>query len=317
MSSPHKAILSVAVTLLLPVVSLMAGRRSVSSASAPLVDSAAERPGQNAVDVAADSAATADTASHSAYMPPLPPDEMEEASFNLDYFFTEEPPQVDPEAWIDTAVVNPGTGKLRGHFITLTDDDYREVAEELGVETAAIKAVVDIEAGRGHKGFWAAGRPLINFDVSMYRKFAPRHGVSLAKVKKSHPEVFARPNVKRHGSYQSAQQARLDAACGIDSVSAIESTFWGMFQIGGFNWQKCGAKSAHEFMRLMSRSERDQLELFAQFIRHGGMLEAIQSKNWLRFALRYNGPKAKARGYHTRLAAAYKRHKALETKQGH
>ncbi len=36
----------------------------------------------------------------------------------------------------------------------LTDDDYREVAERLGVEVAAIKAVVDIEAGRAHEGFF-------------------------------------------------------------------------------------------------------------------------------------------------------------------
>ena len=48
----------------------------------------------------------------------------------------------------------------------LSERDYAEVAEELGVETAAIKAVVDIEAGKGHKGFWSEGKPIINFDLS-------------------------------------------------------------------------------------------------------------------------------------------------------
>ena len=84
-----------------------------------------------------------------------------------------------------------------------------------------------------------------------------------------------------------------------------------MFQIGGFNWKKCGAESVEDFVSRMSRSERDQLELFAAFIRNNnGMLEAIRNKNWLRFALIYNGPKAKSRGYHTRLAKAYKRFSA-------
>ncbi len=233
-------------------------------------------------------------------------------AFNLDFLF-EEMPEVNPEVWVDTALVQPDRALHEGRYAGLTEEDYREVAEELGVETAAIKAVVDIEAGTAHKGFWAPGKPLINFDLSMYRKFAPRHGVSLAKARKSHPVIFSRPDVRRYGSYQAGQQARLDAACAVDSASALESTFWGMFQIGGFNWRKCGTGSVEQFVGLMSRSERDQLELFARFIQHNGMVEAIRKKKWLRFALIYNGPKAKSRGYHKRLAAAYRRHKARES----
>lgn len=195
-----------------------------------------------------------------------------------------------------------------GHFSRLSEEDFREVAEELGVEVAAIKAVVDIEAGKAHKGFYQPGKPIINFDLSMYRKFAPRHGVNLSKARKKSPEIFNRPDSRRHGSYQAAQQARLDAARAIDEESALESTFWGMFQIGGFNWKKCGTRSVREFVDLMSRSERDQLELFARFITNCGMVDSIRNKNWLAFALKYNGPKAKARRYHTRLAAAYRRH---------
>lgn len=192
--------------------------------------------------------------------------------------------------------------------IYLTDEDYRQVAEELGLETAVIKAVVDIEAGKKHEGFWKPGKPLINFDISMYRKFAPRHGVSLSKAKKRKPLIFSRPDARRYGSYQGGQYARFEAACEIDSVSAMESAFWGMFQIGGFNWRKCGVENVAEFVRLMGRSERDQLELFARFITNCGMLEDLKKKKWLSFALKYNGPKAKSRGYHKRLASAYKRY---------
>ena len=191
----------------------------------------------------------------------------------------------------------------------LTEQDFKEVAEELGVDIAAIKAVVEIEAGRGHQGFHAPGKPLINFDLSVFRRMAQRNGVNLSKYRKSHAVVFARPNLTRYGSQQNAQQARLDAARQIHQLSAIQGTFWGMFQIGGFNWNKCGADSPEHFVELMSRSERDQLELFAKFIEKTGLLKYLKAHNWSAFTRGYNGPGYANRGYHTRLASAYAKYK--------
>lgn len=200
------------------------------------------------------------------------------------------------------------------HFSRLTEDDFREVAEELGIETAAIKAVVDIEAGKSHEGFYAPGKPILNFDLTMYQKFAPRHGVNLNKARKSHPVIFRSPDRKRYCGYQAAQHARYEAACEINPAAACDGCFWGMFQIGGFNYKLCGCSSHEEFVERMSRSERDQLELFAGFLKNCGMVESLRQRQWLKFALRYNGPRARARGYHTRMAKAYARHKALEKK---
>lgn len=191
----------------------------------------------------------------------------------------------------------------------LTEQDYVEIAQELGVEVASIKAVVDIEAGRAHQGFWTEGRPVLNFDLSIYRQMAKRHNINPERYKKTHPAIFSRPSIARYGSQQAAVQARFDQAASIDSVSAIEGTFWGMFQIGGFNWRLCGTSSPQEFLRLMSRSERDQLELFAEFIRRTGLLPSLKAKNWSAFARGYNGPRYASRGYHRRLAEAYRRHK--------
>lgn len=191
----------------------------------------------------------------------------------------------------------------------LTEQDFIEVARELGVEVAAIKAVVEIEAGKTHNGFWAENKPLINFDLTMFRKMAAKNKVSLASAAKTHPVIFSRPNAAKYGSQQGGQQARLDAARQIDDVTGIEGTFWGMFQIGGFNWKKCGADSPQHFVELMSRSERDQLELFAHFITNTGLLKHLQNKNWAAFARGYNGPNYAKRGYHTRMANAYNRYK--------
>lgn len=224
-----------------------------------------------------------------------------------------EPEELSQGDWDKSVVLFPLEDPTHdSRFSRLSDEDFLEVAQELGVEVAAIKAVVDIEAGKAHEGFYQPGKPIINFDLTMYRKFAPKHGVSLSSAKKKAPVIFARPDTRKYGSYQAAQYARLDAARAIDDASALESAFWGMFQIGGFNWKLCGCSSVEEFVEKMSRSERDQLELFARLITKCGMLAPLQKKQWLAFALKYNGPRAKSRGYHTRMAAAYSRHKAAE-----
>lgn len=193
------------------------------------------------------------------------------------------------------------------HSGPLQEQDFVEIAQDLGVETAAIKAIVDIETGRTRRGLNSQGFPVINFDLAVFRRAAARHGVSLAGHQNS--EALKPVNIKKYGSQQLAQKARFDAAMKIDSVAAIESTFWGMFQIGGFNWELSGASSREEFMEMMGRSEYDQLRLFANYVRNTGLLKYLKNKNWAAFARIYNGPSYASRGYHTRLAAAYRRHK--------
>lgn len=182
-------------------------------------------------------------------------------------------------------------------YSRLTDEDFRMVAEELGVEVAAIKAVVLIEAGRQMKGFYAPGVPVVNFDRSMYAKFrnkAPnKAGMKDAKV----PAGLS--------GYALREWTQLVNARKVNRQGADMGTFWGMFQIGGFNYRICGCDSVEEFVDLMSASELEQLELFAAFIKNSGMLPALQNKDWKSFARKYNGSSALRRGYHTRMAKAY------------
>jgi len=197
---------------------------------------------------------------------------------------------------------------LAARYLRLTEEDYAAVAAKLGINTAAIKAVVDIETGQRHEGFTADCKPIINFDLSMFKRFASRRGIKLGQYRKSHAVVFSSPNVARYGSRQSAQYARLDAAMTIDSVAAIEGTFWGMFQIGGFNWKLCGCESIGQFVERMSHSEREQLELFAAFVKSRGLDKYLRAHNWSGFSLRYNGPGYKRMGYDVKMAAAYRRY---------
>lgn len=189
-------------------------------------------------------------------------------------------------------------------YSKLSDEDFRIVAEELGVEVAAIKAVVSIEAGANMKGFWAPGVPVINFDRTMYNRFRSKaKDKSGAKGEKVPAGLTG---------YALREWTLLINARKVNAQGANMGTFWGMFQIGGFNWKICGCSSLDDFISRMSYSEREQLELFASFLKSTGFVRYLREKNWSAFARRYNGSSYASRRYHTRLAAAYKRHKNNE-----
>ena len=187
-------------------------------------------------------------------------------------------------------------------YSKLSDEDFRIVAEELGVEVAAIKAVVLIEAGKSMKGFFAPGVPVINFDRSMYNTYARR-----AANKRGAKGEKVPPGLTGYGLREWTQ---LINARKTNADGAYMGTFWGMFQIGGFNYKLCGCSDVNEFVRIMSESEFSQLELFAKFITNTGMLADLKNKNWAGFARKFNGASYARRGYHTRMAAAYRRFKA-------
>lgn len=190
----------------------------------------------------------------------------------------------------------------------LSEEDYVDVAQRLGIEVAAVKAVVEIEAGRDQGGFVEPGLPIINFDLTQFRRLAARHKISLGKYARSHAVVFKKPDAKLYGSHQHAQHARLDAASEIDRKTAVYATYWGMFQIGGANWKLCGTESYEDFVERMCRSERDQLELFAALIEKCGYTKYLRNHDWTSFARRYNGPGYRRYNYHTRMAKAYARY---------
>lgn len=189
----------------------------------------------------------------------------------------------------------------------LTDADFELVAKELNVETAAIKAVVEIEAGKQMKGFYAPGVPVVNFDRTMF-------GRCRQKAKGGKPDKSAKVPKGLKG-YALQEWTQLTNARHINADAANMGTFWGMFQIGGFNYRFCGCETVQEFVDRNSYSELEQLQLFAVFITKGKMLADLQSKNWAGFARKYNGAGYARRGYHTRMAAAYKKYKQQESER--
>lgn len=186
-------------------------------------------------------------------------------------------------------------------YTHLTDEDFRIVAEELDVEVAAIKAVAVIEAGVSLKGFFAPGVPVINFDRAMYNRFRSKVADKSGSKNEKVPTGLT--------GYALQEWTQLVNARRSNKQGADMGTFWGMFQIGGFNYRLCGCSTIDEFVRLMSYSELEQLELFAAFIKNTGMLGDLKAKNWAAFARKYNGASYARRGYHTKMANAYNKYK--------
>lgn len=192
-----------------------------------------------------------------------------------------------------------GDDKVR--YETLTEEDFQIVAKELGVEVAAIKAVVKIEAGAKLQGFWAPGVPVANYVQSLFNKYN-------AKTKGGRKLKEAKVPGGLNG-YALKEWTALTKARKINADAADMATYWGMFQIGGFNYKLCDCSSVEEMVAKISDSEFSQLEMFAVFIKNAGMLEALKKKDWAAFARKYNGPAYAKRGYHTRMAKEYANYK--------
>lgn len=206
-------------------------------------------------------------------------------------------PQPHKPLPVDTLLRADSLSRYNG----LTDADFELVAKELQVEVAAIKAVVEIEAGKQMKGFYAPGVPVVNFDRTMFNRFRP-------KATGGKPDKGAKVPSGLKG-YALQEWSQLINARKINDDAANMGTFWGMFQIGGFNYRQCGCESVKKFVERMSFSELEQLELFAAFITKSNMVADLRAKNWAGFARKYNGAGYARRGYHTRMATAYAKYK--------
>ena len=182
-------------------------------------------------------------------------------------------------------------------YLHLTENDFDLVADELQIEKATIKAVVEIEAGTAMKGFWAPGIPVINFDDRMFIRYKSKTLVTEAMAEERVPDGLT--------GYALKEWTQLINARKKNAIAANMATFWGMFQIGGFNYKLCGCESVNEFVRRIAYSELEQLQLFAIFINNTGLVEYLKKKDWSGFAKRYNGPSYARRGYHTKMAKAY------------
>ena len=190
----------------------------------------------------------------------------------------------------------------------LIDEDFTQVAELLGCEPAALKAVQQVETG-GRGGFFSPGRPAILFEGHIFWTQLKKRGSNPKDYVKGNENILYPKWEKGHYKGGIGEYDRLEQARKINREAADASASWGMFQIMGFNYAACGEESIESFVRSMCESEFKQLLLTANFIKKNSqMLQALQARDWAVFAKCYNGPAYAQNRYDVKLEAAYQKY---------
>lgn len=179
----------------------------------------------------------------------------------------------------------------------LVDGDFRNAANTLSVEVAAIKAVSAVESNGS--GFFPSGKPAILFEGHKFSEFTNK------KFDKSHPSLSYPKWKNAYYIGGDGEYARYQAAKQLDSQAAMKATSWGKFQIMGFNHVKAGYSSVESFVQDMHKSESHHLRAFVSLIKASGWDAALRTKNWAEFARLYNGKDYAMNKYDVRLEQAY------------
>ncbi|WP_290442840.1 N-acetylmuramidase family protein [Halomonas sp. OfavH-34-E] len=183
--------------------------------------------------------------------------------------------------------------------------DIERVAARLGVETAAVMAVNEVES-RG-SGFLDDGRPVILFERHVMRRNLRDIGRDADLLAEHLPGIVN----STPGGYDggSAEHDRLHLARQIDEACAICAASWGLFQIMGHHYAALGFDTPQAMEAAANESEGAQLEMFAAFVEADPRLHrALRDHDWEAFARIYNGPAYAKHDYHGRMAAAFKDH---------
>lgn len=183
----------------------------------------------------------------------------------------------------------------------IDEKDFELAARRLGCETAAIKAVAETESGSTGSYFRFPGWDVVPAILYERHYF---HQLTGGAYDKSHPDLSS-PNPGGYGKY-SAQYRKLIRAYQLEPEAALKSASWAKFQIMGRWHEQAGHRSVEDFVKAISVSEKNHLAAFVSFIQADRRLAAaVVDKDWLRFALVYNGPGQD--GYDQRMKDAYER----------
>jgi hypothetical protein len=185
--------------------------------------------------------------------------------------------------------------------LPLNDQGMKSVCTALGVTEVEVWAVLTVET-RGF-GFLKDRRPQILFERHVFHKQTNGgHDAGNADISNTKPGGY----VGGSGEYP-----RLQKAIALDKDAALKSASWGIGQVMGFNHSAAGFATVDDMVQAMVKDENTQLLAMANFIKHKGLDNALQSLNWTAFALGYNGAGHQANNYVPKLMAAHAKYKVM------
>jgi len=190
-----------------------------------------------------------------------------------------------------------------------SEDQFKNMATQLDVDVAAIKAIVRQESN-GHP-FLENGLPPILYERHHFYRLAIEKKADLAKqsadqkvgtkqksTKKSAPENpypgypdLCFPQGGNYGPGALHQYEKLVRATKLDTEIALKACSWGGFQILGEYFLKCGCSTIYEFVDKFMSGTDGQVAIFIDFMKNikPKAVEGLKNHNWAVVAASYNG----------------------------
>jgi hypothetical protein len=178
----------------------------------------------------------------------------------------------------------------------LSVEGFREATDRLGVESAALWAVVRVET-QG-VGFLQDRRPQILFERHIFHKETA--GIFDATA----PDI-SNAVAGDYGATGAHQYERLTAAIALQRSAALRSASWGLGQIMGFHAEALKYPNVEAMVGEMVQSEDAQLRAMVDFMAHAGLNKPLQRQAWAAFARGYNGADFARNRYDEKLAREY------------
>ncbi|ACC71110.1 N-acetylmuramidase family protein [Paraburkholderia phymatum] len=185
--------------------------------------------------------------------------------------------------------------------ILLTDDHFSYLANSLGCEAAAIKALSKQETvGKGmwqpDHGFDKNGLPRILYERHKFYAYTMPDTNKNSKNKpvspyaKKYPDI-CNPASGGFGKEGLHQYERFCRAASLDMEAAAKSSSWGAFQILGEAYDGCGFSSAVDFANQHMKGIDEQVKVFEAFMKNvkPQAVKALKDKKWEDVATYYNG----------------------------
>ena len=193
---------------------------------------------------------------------------------------------------------------FKGEGRRLQSIDITRIAATIGCGEDHLHAVMEVETRGG--GFDRHGRIKMLFEPHVfYRQLGPgpkrEQAISAGLAYRSWGEQ----------RYPNDSYPRLQAAMNIDQIAALRSCSWGLGQVMGFNHGLAGYASAEAMVADFLDSEAKHLQAMVAFIVNSGLDDDLRREDWAGFARGYNGSGYRKHGYHTKLARAYAKWRAI------
>lgn len=181
----------------------------------------------------------------------------------------------------------------RGRDFFPSEAAIQRMADRIGCDIAAIKAVIEVEAS----GEWY--KP----NGSFVRRFEPHH--LPAHLQKA---VGFSGNWRDSLRLTARRRAEMFLKShAMDAEAACKAASWGAFQIMGFNAHRSGFSGAVAMVQAFEEDIQAQLDAFTNFVFTINADGDIRAHNWTAFARKYNGS-GQPHVYAAKIERAYTKH---------